>query len=132
MSLTPIQKRFMMFLGGCIPTRLLIAWLAYYLSRNNIVGLRWLAGIAILPIIGWFVILVFGLRKTGAETQGSPIWWNCMRPIHMLLYTIFVYLALSKDLVLQKRAWIILVCDAVIGLLAFLWHHSHQDSFRKL
>lgn len=132
MPLTPIQKRFAMFLGGCITVRLLAAWVAYYLSRNNLNGLRWLAGLAVLPVIGWAVILTFGLRKTGTETQGATIWWNFMRPIHMLLYTIFIYLALSKDLALQKRAWIVLVCDAVIGLLAFLWHHSQQGSFRKL
>ena len=130
--LTPIQKRFAMFLGGCIPVRLLLAFAAYYLSRNNTNGLRWLAGLAVLPVIGWAIIMVFGLRKTGAETQGAPIWWNFMRPIHMLLYTIFIYLALSKDTNKQKWAWIALVCDAVIGLIAFLWHHSQQGSFHKL
>lgn len=130
--LSSIQKRFAMFLGGCIPVRLLAAWIAYYLSRNNTNGLQWLAGLAVLPVIGWAVILIFGLRKTGAETQGAPIWWNFMRPIHMLLYAIFIYLALSKDTNKQKLAWIALVCDAVIGLIAFLWHHYQQGSFHKL
>lgn len=130
--LSPIQKRFTLFLGGCIPVRLLAAWVAYYLSRNNTNGLRLLAGLAVLPVICWAIILIFGLRKTGAETQDAPIWWNFMRPIHMLLYTIFIYLALSKDINKQKQAWIVLVCDAVIGLIAFLWHHSQQGSFRKL
>ena len=130
--LTPIQKRFVMFLGGCIPVRLLFAFAAYYLSRNNTVGLRWLAILAVLPVIGWAVILAFGLRKTGAETQGQPIWWNFMRPIHMLLYAIFIYLALSKDTNKQKLTWIVLVFDAVLGLIAFLYHHSQQGSFHKL
>jgi len=121
-----------MFLGGCIPVRLLFAFAAYYLSRNNTVGLRWLAILAVLPVIGWAVILAFGLRKTGAETQGQPIWWNFMRPIHMLLYAIFIYLALSKDTNKQKLTWIVLVFDAVLGLIAFLYHHSQQGSFHKL
>lgn len=132
MLLTAIQKRFVMFLGGCIPVRLFAAWFAYYLARNNLSGLRWLASLAVLPIIGWFVIMVFGLRKTGVETQNAPIWWNFMRPVHMLLYIIFIYLALSKDINKRNNAWIALFCDAIIGLLAFLWYHSRNHSFDKL
>lgn len=132
MLLTAIQKRFAMFLGGCIPVRLLAAWLAYYLARNNLIGLCWLAGLAVLPVIGWLVILVFGLRKTGGETQGSPIWWNFMRPIHMLLYATFIGLVFSNNDEYQRKAWIVLLLDVVIGLIAFLWHHYSQGNFKKL
>jgi hypothetical protein len=129
MALTAIQKRFAMFLGGCIPVRLLAVWLAYYLARRNtITGLKVLAGLAILPLLGWLVILVFGLRKTGVETQGSPIWWNFMRPIHMLLYATFIGLALSNNEKYQKKSWIPLLVDAIIGLLAFLWYHHSQGN----
>ena len=128
-KLTAIQKRFAMFLGGCVPVRLFAAWLAYYLARRNTTtGLKVLAGLAIAAVIGWAVILIFGLRKTGAETQGAPIWWNFMRPIHMFMYCLFIGLVFSNNTKYQKNAWIVLLLDVIIGLLAFLWHHLKQDN----
>jgi hypothetical protein len=129
MALTEIQKRFGMFLGGCIPTRLFATWLAYYLARRNTkTGLKILAGLAIAPVIGWAVILIFGLRKTGRETQGSPIWWNFMRPIHMTMYILFIGLVFSNNEKYQKHAWIALLIDAILGLMAFLWYHHSQGN----
>lgn len=130
MTLSPIQKRFAMFLGGCIPVRLFASWLSYYLSRNNLTGLKILGGLATLPLLGWAVILAFGLRKTGAETQGAPIWWNFMRPIHMILYAIFIYLVFSNNNEYQKRAWIALLIDVLLGLIAFLWFHTKQGNIK--
>lgn len=130
MTLSSIQKRFAMFLGGCIPVRLFASWLSYYLSRNNLTGLKILGGLAVFPLIGWAVILAFGLRKSGAETQGAPIWWNFMRPIHMILYTIFIYLVFSNNDEYQKHAWIILLVDALLGLLVFLWYHINQGNIK--
>jgi hypothetical protein len=133
MALTSIQKRFAMFLGGCIPVRIFASWLSYYLARrNSTTGLKILAGLAIFPLIGWAVILAFGLRKTGAETQGAPIWWNFMRPIHMILYVIFIYLALSNKEKKEKSAWIPLLLDALLGLIAFLWYHTNQGNISKV
>jgi hypothetical protein len=132
MVLSPIQKRFIMFLLGCIPVRLFASWLAYYLSRNYKKGLKVLAGLAVLPVLGWLIIILFGLRKSGPETQGNPIWWNFMRPIHMLLYIIFIYLALSNKEKLQKKAWILLLIDALIGLIAFIIYHYIKGNFKKL
>ena len=132
MALSSIQKRFIMFLGGCITVRLFATWLSYYLARNYQKGLKVLAGLAIFPLIGWATILVFGLRKSGPETQGAPIWWNFMRPIHMLLYATFIYLAFSNNQKNKKQSWIPLLLDVLLGLTAFLWYHKKQGNFKKL
>ena len=133
MPLTKIQKRFAMFLGGCIPVRVFASWLAYYLARRNTTtGLKVLGALATLPLLGWAVILAFGLRKTGVETQGSPIWWNFMRPIHMILYATFIYLALSNKEKKIKSAWIPLLVDTLLGLIAFLWFHTNQGNISKV
>lgn len=133
MALTKIQKRFVMFLGGCIPVRLFACWLAYYLARRNTTtGLKVLVALASLPLLGWAIIITFGLRKSGPETQGSAIWWNFMRPIHMILYAIFIYLAFSNKEENQKRAWLPLLVDACLGLVAFFWYHGTQGNFNKL
>ena len=133
MALTKIQKRFAMFLGGCIPVRLLAVWLAYYLAhRDNTIGLKWLACLAITPVVGWVIIITFGLRKSGPETQSSPIWWNFMRPIHIILYVIFIYLAFSNNEEYQLTAWIPLLVDVLLGLIAFLWYHTKEGNIYRL
>ena len=71
--MNPIQTRFLLFLFGCIGTRLLFTFFAKYASINI---LKIMGYIALLPAIGFFLIYTFGLRKTGAETLGKPIWWN--------------------------------------------------------
>ena len=118
MTLTPLQKRYALFLGGCIPTRLFFVYLAKY-------GASWiqtlLGYIAFIIATGFMLIYLFGLRKTGAETGGERIWWNDLRPIHSFLYYWFSYTILfSKN---KTDAWKILLADVVLGLLAFLYHH---------
>ncbi len=64
-----IQKRFLLFLGGCIPVRLAMVLLAKYIP---LVYLPWM------------------------ETFGQPIWWRPFRIIHGLFYLIFSLLAIYK------------------------------------
>lgn len=118
MTLTPLQKRYALFLGGCIPTRLFFVYLAKY-------GANWiqtlLGYIAFIIASGFMLIYLFGLRKTGTETGGERIWWNDLRPIHSFLYYWFSYTILfSKN---KADAWKILLADVVLGLSAFLYQH---------
>lgn len=119
MTLSSIQKRMILFLGGCIVTRLLFVYLAYKLP---LFALKIMGVIALLISVGFFVIFWFNLRKTGAETMGDKIWWNSLRPVHSLLYLIFAILAIMG---IQKYAWIVLLIDVMIGLLFFILHHSN-------
>jgi len=81
--MNPIQKRFLLFLIGCIGSRTLFAILA---KNTGVNYLPILGYIALLPAIGFMYIYVTGSRKTGVEVGGEKIWWNDLRPIHAVLY----------------------------------------------
>ncbi len=120
-----IQKRFLMFLIGCIGFRLLLVWLAKTIDKRYlpVMGL-----IALGPMLGFLYIYFTKSRNTGAEVFGGKIWWNFMRPIHALLYLTFSVLAFQKS----NFAWIPLLIDVVIGLLAFLNYHYFENNFSTL
>ena len=120
-----MQKRFLGFLGGCVPVRLLFVVIAYHISTDY---LPIMGGLAILPVLGWLSIYFLGLRKSGLETQGQPIWWNTLRPVHALLYGIFIYLAFNQS----KEAWIPLLVDVMMGLTAFLIYHGVERNYSKI
>lgn len=109
------MKRMALFLIGCIGTRLALVWLAFTYPMY----LPYMGMIAIIPAIGFLTIYFGGLRKTGAEVFGDRIWWNDLRPIHGMLYALFALLALQRN----RWAWIILLIDVLIGLIAFTMHH---------
>lgn len=118
----PLLKiRFWAFLIGCIGSRSLFTALAAYASPFY---LRLLGAVGLLPVLGWFLILFFTPRDTGLEVFGDEIWWKHLRPIHMLLWGFFAYLALQGN----RKAWVVLAVDTVFGLGAFLqFHYSHGD-----
>jgi len=118
------QKRFLLFIFGCIVVRLLIVWIAKTYTKY----LKYLGYIAILLVLGFIIIYIFGLRKTGRETMGEKIWWNSLRPVHGILWGIFAFMAIRGD----TRAWIVLLIDVIFGLLAFLIYHYREGDFSKL
>jgi hypothetical protein len=120
-----IQKRFLLFLIGCIGTRLAFTFLAKEISLSY---LPYLGYVALLPVIGWFYIIFIGSRDTGAEVFGEKIWWKNLRIFHMTLYTAFAYLAINKN----KDAWLVLLGDTLFGLSLFILHHYEEGNFSKL
>lgn len=112
-----LQKRQLMFLGFCIPSRLLLAITAKYVSTFY---LKIMGFFALIPVIGWIYIYLTGARKTGVETLGQPIWWNTVRPIHAGLYLIFSLYAISGN----NNAYIALMLDVCMGLIIFLKYHN--------
>jgi hypothetical protein len=120
-----IQKRFALFLIGCIGTRLLFVYIAKHISLKY---LPYLGFLALLPAIGFMYIYIFGARKTGAEVFGEKIWWNDLRPLHALFYTIFASMAIMK----KPHAWVWLLVDVVVGLVSFLVFHYKNGDFAKL
>ncbi len=120
-----IQKRFLLFLIGCIGLRLLLA----YIAKNvNTTLLKYMGYLLLIPAIGFFYIYLTNSRKSGAEVFGSKIWWNHLRPVHGLLYLLFAYNAINGN----KNAWIYLFVDVIIGLSAFLIYHYINGSFSQL
>lgn len=111
-----IQKRFLLFLIGCIGTRLFLVYIAKNISVNL---LKYMGYLLLLPAIGFIYIYLTGIRQTGAEVFGDKIWWNNLRPIHGLLYFLFCYNAINGN----KNAWIYLLIDVLFGLTSFLVYH---------
>jgi len=117
-----MKKVMLLFLIGCIGTRLAFVFLAKMINTRY---LPYLGYLAIIPAIGFTFIFLTGSRKTGAEVFGGKIWWNNLRPIHALLYGLFAYNAIQK----KSYSWMILLADVIIGLSAFLIHHYLAGDF---
>lgn len=117
-----IQKRFSLFLLGCIPLRLLFV----YISKNYQNFLPYMGYIAFFISFGFFYIFFNNMRKTGPEVFGDKIWWNNLRPLHGILYLLFSIFAIKQ----KSFAWIFLLLDVVIGLFSFLLFH--RLNFEKL
>ena len=81
-----MQKRFLLFLIGCIGVRTLFVIIAKNASTYN---LQLLGYLALLPAIGFTYIYLTGSRKVGAETFGEKIWWNNLRPLHSFNYFLY-------------------------------------------
>jgi hypothetical protein len=123
----------LLFLLGCIPTRLFLAFLAYY-SLN--IKSKYSNSIKyILTIITFFIGLSFiiiyekGWRKSGLETGGKEIWWNDYRPIHGSIYLTFSIITMmyiiNPSYSNLKNIWILLLLDVIIGLFAFSKHYNY-------
>jgi hypothetical protein len=118
-----IKERILLFLIGCIGVRSLFVVIAKYI---NVHYLKYLGYLALLPAIGFIYIFLTGSRKTGAETFGEKIWWNNLRPIHSILYFLFAYNAIIGN----RKAWIYLLIDVLLGLISFLIHHYKNGDFK--
>jgi len=111
-----IEKRFLLFLFGCIGTRLLLVYIA---KSIDITSLKYMGYVMLLPAFGFMYIYLTGSRPTGPEVFGEKIWWNDLRPLHAILYALFSYNAITGN----KQAWIYLLIDVSFGLISFLVHH---------
>ena len=119
--LNTIQKRFLLFLIGCIGVRTLFVYVAKMAQPKT---LQLLGCLALLPAVGFLYIFLTDSRKTGGEVFGEKIWWNSLRPIHGLLYALFAYFAITKN----RNAWKFLATDVIIGLGAFLIYHTVNNN----
>lgn len=108
-------KRTLLFLFGCMGSRLALVWIAYKYPKL----LRPLGFMALAIAFGFMYIYVNGLRKTGVEVFGDRIWWNDLRPVHALLWGTFAYMAINN---MHEHAWKVLLLDVSIGFIAYLHH----------
>jgi hypothetical protein len=120
MALTKAQ-RIPLFLIGCMGTRLALVYAALVAPSLVLSVFTGIIG------MGFAIIWLLGLRKTGLETGGEKIWWNHLRPIHAVLFlTVSVLLWYG----MRKWAAILLFLDLLIGLVSFLIHHKFIDVSR--
>lgn len=120
-----MQKRFLLFLIGCIGVRSIFVLIAKNASTYY---LQILGYLALLPAIGFIYIYLTGSRPVGAEVFGEKIWWNNLRPIHASLYLLFSYNAINGN----KMAYQYLLFDVIFGLVSFLVHHYNKGDFEKV
>jgi hypothetical protein len=106
-----------LFIIGCIGTRVALTYITAVASPQV---LKIIAVGALIIAAGFTIIFVGGLRKTGIETNGKPIWWNSLRPLHAVLYFLVAYFAWINR---GDIAWKILALDVTLGLGAFVAHH---------
>ena len=125
MTMNTMQKRFLLFLFGCIGARTLLVYVAKNAPNPY---LQYLGYLALLPAIGFAYIYFTGSRQTGAEVFGQKIWWNNLRPVHSLLYFLFAYNAIQGN----QNAWVYLLIDVILGLVMFLGFHFYNGDFSKL
>jgi hypothetical protein len=123
MYMNQLQKRTILFLFGCIFVRSIFVLIAKNIDSNK---LPWLGGLSLIPAIGFTIIYLFDLRKTGGETFGKKIWWNHLRPIHAFLYFSFAWLAFNKN----AYSYIPLLVDVVVGFMSFI--HKHSSNMRVI
>jgi len=120
-----LQKRFLLFLIGCIGSRSLLVIIAKNIQTKY---LKYMGYLALSISFGFMYIFLTGSRETGAEVFGEKIWWNNLRPLHSLLYFLFAYNAIIGN----RNAWIYLLIDVVIGLISFLIFHYRNGDFSKI
>ena len=123
MYMNLVQKTFLLFLVGCIGARTL-----FMLAAKNIClkYLPLMGYVAAIPAFGFAYIYITKARTKGI--LGQDAWWDDMRPVHSLLYSLFAYNAIMKN----RDAWMFLLIDVIIGLVNFLLHHYRVGNFSKL
>ena len=114
-----IQKRFTLFLLGCMGARFGLVYLSKTIKNPTFITLL---GIILVAIGTSFMVLYLNdCRKTGAEVFGQKIWWSKQRIIFGLIYLLFAIYAIKGE----KFAWKILILDPIFGLIIFLLHHNY-------
>lgn len=113
-----VDQRKLLFLFGCIPTRLALAFIVFKLDLS-----KWgtLAGLITLGFaIGFGYLWLTNGRKTGFEA-GGPIWWMNWRIVHSGLFLITSILLFIHN----KHAYVPLLMDALLGTFLHLRHHKY-------
>ena len=105
----------LLFLLGCIPTRLLIVYFFYNMSPGK---LKYLS-IPLFIISFGFLYLYFMNGRLNAPEAGGVTWWTHLRILHGLLYLCAAIYAVQGN----KLVWVPLLLDVWFGLIYFLVHH---------
>lgn len=111
----------LLFLSACIPSRLLLVFLAYYLKGIY----QKIFGLILILIATSFFYLYFTNSRLNAPEAGGKTWWHKLRPIHGSFMLIAGILCLSGS----KYAFIPLLIDVILGISVFYIHHYRNIDF---
>lgn len=106
------MNKVLLFVLFCFPARLLLAYIAktmslYYLPLFSIITF----------IIGIMFIKNYINNEPKVGFFGSKVWWSNYRLVHGINYLFFSITAFFQ----YKNAWVFLLCDALLGLIFFLY-----------
>jgi len=110
-----VPQRKLLFLLGCIPTRLLLVYVAYSLPEDY---LPYFGLLLLIPALSFLILYLFRLRLDAPE-GGGHTWWNDMRPLHGILYLVAAIGSFMKT----SWIWKPLLGDVLLGLAAFIHFH---------
>jgi len=100
-----------LFLFGCIPVRVFLAYISTKVPNIELFGV-----ILLIMSLG-FLWLYFTNSRLNAREAGGPTWWHNFRLIHGLLYLAAAIYAFQGK---QDLVWIPLTIDVVVGLILHL------------
>ena len=112
-------QRILLFIVGCIGTRLLLV----YIAKNYVNYLPILGISALIASVGFLYIYFTGSRQTGPEVFGEKIWWNKLRPIHAIILALFAWNAINRN----PDSWKYLLVDVVFGLTSFIIYRGFLE-----
>lgn len=110
-----LEKRYLLFLLGCIPLRIIIAIIPLYIDTKF---LPYYGLILSLFAIAFFVLYFKQLRMKAFE-GGGDTWWADFRILHGLLYLCAAIYSFQEKIL----ASVPLLMDAILGLVLFIYHH---------
>ncbi len=113
------RSTFMLF---CLPARIALALIAYYIYRSNNSTLTKPYGILLGIIsLSFFYLYFFNKRMNAPEAGTQGTWWSTYRVLHGLMYlAAAIYLLQGKI----EYAWIPLAVDVVLALFISIKHYS--------
>ena len=98
-----IQKRFLLYLFGCIGFRTMITVIAKKFNENlnNNTTKKYFKYFSLITLsmgLGFLYIYIFGSKKADSQLKwaNSKVWWNDYRIIHAILYISFSIMALLQ------------------------------------
>jgi|UniRef100_A0A6C0IN02 hypothetical protein len=110
------KKSMKYFLFGCIPARLIIAFIPLYIANN----LLFYYSIGLFAIGISFLYLYFTNTRLNAFEAGGKTWWAKYRIVHGMLYLLAGMFAAQK----KRIASVPLFVDVIMGILLFTKQHS--------
>ena len=120
-----ITKRFLLFLFGCMGFRLFLTITAKNIEIDYLPDIGY---ITLIFAIGMAYFYISETRKTGVEVFGDKIWWDKLRPVHILFYLMFSFSAFNKN----PDSWYYLLVDTIYGLSMFIYFHYSNNNFSKI
>ena len=103
----------LLFILGCIPTRLVLSIILLKIDPNY---LPYLSILLFCIGIGFLYLYVSNSRLDAPEANGTT-WWNNFRPIHGMMYIISAIYAFKKQNIMAS---LILFIDTIIGTMLFI------------